>query len=78
MKADFDAVAVELRPVLSEEYVRQTENLFPRLGVEKELGDAVVEQAREMRAKAPGGSWPGDLLRAAEAEPDWQGVNKNF
>lgn len=78
VKADFDAVAEELRPVLSEERVRQTEGLLPRLGVEKELGDAVVGQAREVRTKAPGGSWPGDLLRAAEAEPDWNGVNKSF
>ncbi|KAJ4422287.1 hypothetical protein N0V82_003042 [Gnomoniopsis sp. IMI 355080] len=78
VKADFDAVTEELRPVLSEERVRQTEELLPRLDVEKDLGDAVVGQAREVRIKAPGGSWPGDLLRAAEAEPDWDGVNKNF
>lgn len=78
VKADFDAVAEELRPLLSEERVRQIEELLPRLGVEKELGDAVVGQAREVRTKAPGASWPGDLLRAADAEPEWKGVNKGF
>lgn len=78
VKADFNAVAEEMRPLLSEEQVRQTEELLPRLGVEMELGDAVVDQARQVRTKAPGGSWPGDLLKAADAEPEWKGVNKNF
>lgn len=78
VKADFNAVAEELRPLLIEERVRQIEDFMPRMGVEVELGDAVVDQARQVRTKAPGGSWPGDLLRAAEAEPGWTGVNKNF
>ncbi|KAJ4387147.1 hypothetical protein N0V93_007736 [Gnomoniopsis smithogilvyi] len=78
VKADFGTVAEALKPVLSEDFVRQMEEPLPRLGVEKELGEAVVGQAREVRTKAPGGSWPGDLLRAAEAEPEWVGVNKNF
>lgn len=78
VKADFNAVAEELRPLLSDERVRQTEEFLPRLGVELELGDAVVDQARQVRTKAPGGSWPGDLVRAADAEPEWKGVNKNF
>lgn len=29
-------------------------------------------------SKAPGGSWPRDLVRAKEAEPEWEGVNKAF
>lgn len=78
VKADFGAVPAELRQVVDEARVRETEELLPRLGVEKALGDAVVGQAREMRSKAPGGSWPGDLLRAAEAEPQWEGINKGF
>lgn len=52
--------------------------LLPRLGVEKDLGDAVVRQAVALPSKAPGGSWPGDLVRAKEAEPEWEGVNKAF
>ena len=51
---------------------------LPRLEVEKTLGDAVVRQSMKIRAKAPGGSWPGDLHRAKEADPDWDGVNKGF
>lgn len=53
-------------------------NDFPRLNIEKDLGDAVVQQALERREKAPMTSWPGDLLRAKEADPDWEGVNKAF
>lgn len=76
--ADFGYVSDALRPLLSREYVDEIEGLLPRLGAEKELGDAVASQARCLRSKAPGGSWPGDLLRASEAEPGWQGVNKAF
>ncbi|KAL2275706.1 hypothetical protein FJTKL_01657 [Diaporthe vaccinii] len=54
------------------------EGRLPRLAVEKELGDAVVRQAVTLPSKAPGGSWPGDLVRAKEAEPEWEGVNKGF
>lgn len=49
-----------------------------RLGIEKDLGDAVVRQALLVRGKAPKGSWPGDLLRAKELYPGWEGVNKGF
>lgn len=51
---------------------------LPRLGVERELGDAVVRQAVGLPSKSPGGSWPRDLVRAKEAEPEWEGVNKAF
>ncbi|KAH7068826.1 hypothetical protein BKA63DRAFT_96146 [Paraphoma chrysanthemicola] len=51
---------------------------FERSGIEKVLGDAVVEQARKRPEKAPMVSWPGVMLRAAIAEPEWDGVNKAF
>ncbi|KAK0657750.1 hypothetical protein B0T16DRAFT_402491 [Cercophora newfieldiana] len=51
---------------------------LPRLEIEKDLGDAVVRQAVMDPQKAPGSSWPGDLLRAKRAEPNWDGVNKAF
>lgn len=56
----------------------EAEGRLPRLGVEKELGDAVVKQAVALSSKAPGASWPRDLVRAKEAEPEWEGVNKAF
>lgn len=51
---------------------------LPRLEIEKDLGDAVVRQALGEPLKAPGGSWPGDLLRAKREDPTWEGVNKGF
>ncbi|KAK3329117.1 hypothetical protein B0H66DRAFT_507612 [Apodospora peruviana] len=51
---------------------------LPRLEIEKELGDAVVRQAVRDRQKAPKASWPGDLVRARDEDPDWDGVNKGF
>ncbi|KAM7198238.1 hypothetical protein V8F20_006265 [Naviculisporaceae sp. PSN 640] len=51
---------------------------LPRLEIEKELGDAVVRQALLERRKAPASSWPGDLMRARDEDPDWEGVNKGF
>jgi len=54
------------------------ESDFERGGIEKVLGDAVVEQAKQRPEKAPKVSWPGMLLKAAEAEPEWDGVNKAF
>ncbi|KAK5656964.1 hypothetical protein OQA88_3487 [Cercophora sp. LCS_1] len=51
---------------------------LPRLEIEKELGDAVTRQALADPAKAPGGSWPGDLLRSKKENPGWEGVNKGF
>ncbi|EJD42145.1 hypothetical protein AURDEDRAFT_126589 [Auricularia subglabra TFB-10046 SS5] len=76
--ADFGSVSDALRPFLTKAYMEEVEGLLPRLGIENELGDAVVRQARTTRSKAPGGSWPGDLLRAAEESPGWEGVNKSF
>tara|TARA_R110002003_G_scaffold96_4_gene7381 strand:+ start:13990 stop:14670 length:681 start_codon:yes stop_codon:yes gene_type:complete len=54
------------------------ESDFERKGIEKVLGDAVVEQAKQRPEKAPMVSWPGVMLKAAVAEPEWDGVNKAF
>ena len=51
---------------------------FGRAGIEKVLGDAVVEQAKRRPEKAPMVSWPGVMYRAHLAEPEWRGVNKMF
>lgn len=51
---------------------------FARDGIEKCLGDAVVEQVKTKPGKAPTISWPGALLEAALKEPTWDGVNKAF
>jgi len=60
--------------------MREGEERFPRLGIEKVLGDAVVEQALQVGTseKAPAGSWPGNLMRAHKENPDWEGANKAF
>ena len=67
-----------LGEVLTEELRGKVESDWPRLEPEKVLGDAVVAQARRKRGKAPPASWAGVLLRAAEEEPGWEGVNKAF
>jgi HD superfamily phosphohydrolase YqeK len=54
------------------------EEIYPRLGIEKVLGDAVAAQAVKNPRKAPPSSWPNSLYRAYLAEPDWDGVNKGF
>lgn len=54
------------------------EDEFPRLEIEKVLGDVVVEQALRHPSKAPPASWPGVLLRAKKENPGWTGVNKAF
>lgn len=73
VRADFGSYAGLEAGVLGE-----AEGRLPRLGVEKELGDAVVRQAVGLPSKAPGASWPRDLVRAKEAEPEREGVNKAF
>jgi HD superfamily phosphohydrolase YqeK len=62
----------------AENVKRQMEERYPRLGIEKVLGDAVVEQAVKKPQKAPAASWPNNLYRAYVAEPEWEGVNKGF
>ena len=54
------------------------EQSSPRVGIEKILGDAVVDQALRQPQKAPAASWPGILLRAKKESPEWDGVNKAF
>jgi hypothetical protein len=54
------------------------EEKFERVGVEKDLGDAVVRQAVEKPQKAPAASWPNNMYKAYLAEPEWDGVNKGF
>lgn len=73
VRADFGSYPPP--PVRSADVI--TEQL-PRLEIEKDLGDAVVRQILERRDKAPGASWPGDLFRAKEANPEWNGINKGF
>jgi HD superfamily phosphohydrolase YqeK len=51
---------------------------FERCGIEKVLGDAVVEQAKQRPGKAPMASWPGVMHKAYLAEPEWDGVNRSF
>ena len=54
-------------------------SFFPRLDVEKVLGDIVVEQGMRQPTKAPASSWAGIMVRAAKEEPSGlQGVNKAF
>ena len=54
------------------------EERFPRLGPEKVLGDIIVEQGMRQPTKAPALSWAERMVRAAEEEPEWAGVNKAF
>ncbi|KAF2649217.1 hypothetical protein K491DRAFT_611298 [Lophiostoma macrostomum CBS 122681] len=54
------------------------EEVYPRLGIEKVLGDAVATQAVRNPRKAPPASWANNLYKAYLAEPDWDGVNKGF
>ena len=65
--------------VNGEGYRRSIEEQFPRLDVEKVLGDIVVEQGMRQPTKAPAASWPGIMVRAATEEPSGlQDVNKAF
>jgi HD superfamily phosphohydrolase YqeK len=57
---------------------KKLEEDFERGGIEKVLGDAVVEQAKAKPGKAPMVSWPGVMYKAHLAEPEWEGVNKGF
>ncbi|CAJ2501621.1 Uu.00g044740.m01.CDS01 [Anthostomella pinea] len=71
-------------PLTTAEEVQRFEGLFPRGEIEKVLGDAVTDQVlgkpddEGRGVKAPGASWPGDLVRGKAENPDWEGVNKAF
>ncbi len=54
------------------------EDAYPRLDVEKHLGDAVLEQALRSPAKAPRNSWPASLVRAHLDDPHNSGVSEAF
>nr|AGC95325.1 putative metal-dependent phosphohydrolase [Aspergillus terreus] len=62
----------------SQAFRQHIEESFPRIGIEKVLGDVVVDQALRQPQKAPPASWPGILLRAKQDNPEWTGVNKAF
>ena len=65
--------------VIEKPYQHMIEGFFPRLEVEKVLGDIVVEQGIRQPTKAPASSWAGIMVRAAKEEPSGlQGVNKAF
>jgi HD superfamily phosphohydrolase YqeK len=51
---------------------------YGRAGIEKVLGDKVVEQAKRNPEKAPMASWPGVMYKSHLAEPEWEGVNRAF
>jgi len=61
-----------------EEKKREFEQKWIRGGIEKVLGDKVVQQALKKPEKAPSASWPGELYRAHLAEPGYEGANKAF
>jgi len=54
------------------------EVMYPRLNVERELGNRVVRQALARPQKAPASSWPGILLAAHKLCPQWERVNAAF
>ena len=57
---------------------RLIEDAYPRLDVEKHLGDAVLEQALRKPEKAPRNSWPASLVRAHHDDPHNTGVSEAF
>lgn len=83
VRADFGTYPVPDLGVLEAELASGggwdlVERELPRHEIEKDLGDAVVRQCLHRPEKAPGSSWPADLLRSKKENPDWDGVNKAF
>ncbi|KAK7185982.1 hypothetical protein DPSP01_008552 [Paraphaeosphaeria sporulosa] len=60
------------------EFRAKLEKTYPRMDIEKVLGDAVALQAVGRPEKAPSATWPGGLYRAHLEDPDWKGVSKAF
>lgn len=73
---DFDFSIREMQGAAS--YGDSIESQWPRLSIEKVLGDTVVEQAVRKPGKAPTASWPGDLYRSHLDNPEWPAVNRAF
>ena len=65
---------------INEEGYRSTvEEQFPRLQIEKVLGDIVVEQGMRQPTKAPAASWAGIIVKAAKEETSGlRDVNRAF
>lgn len=73
------AVLIDFGKITQESIFKENlERQWPRLNVEKVLGDAVVQQALRHPEKAPSASWPGMLYRSHIEDPHWTGVNKSF
>ncbi|UKZ57478.1 hypothetical protein TrVGV298_011335 [Trichoderma virens] len=66
------------KEALTEEQWRIIKEDLPRLGIEKDLSDAVVRQALANEEKAPRITWAGELLKWKKANPDFQGTNQAF
>lgn len=69
--------------LLGPDKVAEVERTWPRLDIEKVLGDAVVEQVlrhpeEKQAAKAPSSTWPGCLVQAKKDDREWDGINKAF
>ena len=77
---DFQTVATLSEPLDPgfKDFIVWVENVVPRLEIEKALGDAVVSQAMDKPSKAPASTWPGNMLRWAQQNPDSNGVNGEF
>ncbi|KAF2742223.1 hypothetical protein M011DRAFT_412962 [Sporormia fimetaria CBS 119925] len=60
------------------DYRISIEQKFDRMGIEKVLGDAVVQQAVKNPEKAPAASWPNNLYKTYLQDPNNQGVNEGF
>ncbi|KAF2265742.1 hypothetical protein CC78DRAFT_552760 [Lojkania enalia] len=54
------------------------EERYPRLEIEKVLGDTAIEQAIRRSPKASAASWSNNLYQAYLADPESKGVNKGF
>jgi len=55
------------------------EERWPRLNIEKVLGDQVVQGCKSNPTKrAPANSWPGSLYRSYLQNLEWEGANKAF
>lgn len=73
------AVLIDFGKSMVESVFRDNlEKQWPRLEVEKVLGDTIVEQAVRQPQKAPSASWPGILYRSYLEDPHWSGINRAF